>query len=139
MDDKGRVAVPAKHRDVLRASYGPQLIVTRGLVGKCLWIYPLEEWRLFKTRLSASGLGGSKLVRLQRLMFASAEACEMDRSGRIMLPDSLVSKAELEKEIMFVGMDSHIEVWRPDLWQAEEVELGDSQEALLDLLDDVVF
>jgi MraZ protein len=139
MDSKGRVAIPAKMRDVMRANYGPTLMVTRGLLGRCLWLFPLEEWTALKDRIADSGVGGTKLIKLKRLLYASAEACEMDKSGRILLPDSLAHIAGLEKEVMFVGMDAHIEVWRPDLWAAEEETLSDGEAALLGILEDIVF
>jgi MraZ protein len=138
-DSKGRVAIPAKMRDVLRANYGPTLMVTRGLLGSCLWLFPLEEWAALKDRISDSGVSGARLIRLKRLLYASAEACEMDKAGRILIPDNLAAQAELEKELIFVGMDGHIEVWNPKLWMAEEAQLSDSEAALLEMVEDIVF
>jgi len=139
MDSKGRVAIPAKMRDVLRTNYGPTLMVTRGLLGSCLWVFPLEEWGALKDRIAESGVSGARLIRLKRLLYASAEACEMDKSGRILIPDNLAIQANLEKEVMFVGMDGHIEVWKPEAWAAEEEQLSEGESALLEIVEDIVF
>ena len=139
MDTKGRVAIPAKHRDVLRERYGSKLMLTVGIEGQCLWLYPMEEWLEFRQRLKDTGLGGRRLIRLQRQMFASAEALDVDKAGRVLLPENLCRDAGMEKEVMFVGMDSRIELWSPSAWDAEQTSLIENQDELLEVLDDVQF
>jgi len=137
MDNKGRVAIPAIFRTLIRSNYGGQLIATHGLEGQCLWLFPLEEWVAFEKRIRGSGIGGRALIRLERVLIGSAEACDPDKAGRILLPDHLTTEAGLEKEVMFVGLNKRIVVWRPDLWLAEQERLR--AEETLEGLDDVVF
>lgn len=110
IDAKGRIIVPAKFRE----SLGDAFVVTLGLDG-CLFVYPNEEWQNFVTELK--GLPGSKEARqLQRYFMAGAADCEVDKQGRILIPSKLREQAGLEKDIVFVGVLSKIEIWSKERW-----------------------
>lgn len=112
IDAKGRVIVPAKFRETL----GDEFVVTLGLDG-CLFVYPNEEWLNFVSELK--NLPGSKEARqLQRYFMAGAASCEVDKQGRILIPTKLRVQAGLEKEVVFVGVLSKIEIWSKERWEA---------------------
>ena len=111
LDAKGRVIVPAK----LREDLGESFVVTLGLDG-CLSAYPMSEWEKFIDKLKE--LPGTKEARmLQRHFMAKAAPCEVDKQGRTLLPAKLREYAGLEKEIVFVGVLSKIEIWSKKRWE----------------------
>ena len=112
IDIKGRIIIPSKFREAL----GDEFVVTQGLDG-CLFVYPNEEWMNFVTQLK--NLPGSKEARqLQRYFMAGAATCEVDKQGRILIPNKLREQAGLEKDIVFVGVLSKIEIWSKDKWES---------------------
>lgn len=112
IDAKGRVIVPAKFREAL----GEEFVVTLGLDG-CLFVYPDDEWQEFVAKLK--DLPGNKDARqLQRYFMAGAAACEVDKQGRILIPTKLRNHAQLEKEIVFVGVVGKIEIWSKEKWDS---------------------
>lgn len=112
IDAKGRIIVPAKFREAL----GNEFVVTLGLDG-CLFLYPNDEWKSFVSQLKE--LPGSKEARqLQRYFMAGAATCEVDKQGRILIPANLREKALLEKDIVFVGVLTKIEIWSKERWEA---------------------
>ncbi len=111
IDAKGRVIVPAKFREEL----GDKFVLTLGLDG-CLFVYPDEEWENFVNKLRE--LPGSKEARqLQRYFMAGAVTCEVDKQGRILIPLKLREKAELCKDVVFVGIVGKIEIWSKERWE----------------------
>lgn len=114
IDTKGRVIVPAKFREAL----GDSFVVTLGLDG-CLFVYPMDEWQDFVRQLKE--LPGSKEARkLQRYFMAGAAPCDVDKQGRVLIPSNLREKAGLEKDIVFVGVMSKIEIWSKERWEEND-------------------
>ena len=112
VDAKGRIIVPAKFREEL----GEEFVVTLGLDG-CLFVYPNNEWISFVNELK--GLPGSKEARqLQRYFMAGAANCEVDKQGRILIPQKLRDHAGLDKELVFVGVLNKIEIWSKERWES---------------------
>lgn len=118
IDAKGRIIVPSKFRE----SLGDEFVVTGGLDG-CLFVYPNDEWMEFIAQLK--NLPGSKEARqLQRYFLAGAANCEVDKQGRILIPNKLRESAALEKEIVFVGVLNKIEIWSKERWDSNN-DYGD--------------
>lgn len=114
IDEKGRIIVPSKFREQL----GENFVVTQGLDG-CLFVYSNEEWEVFVAGLK--NLPGSKEARqLQRYFMAGAVMCEVDKQGRILIPAKLRTQAGLEKEVVFVGVLSKIEIWSKERWEQND-------------------
>ena len=93
IDTKGRLIMPAKFRDVL----GDSFVVTKGLDG-CLFVYPDEEWNIFEEKLKTLPLTNKNARQFTRFFLAGAATCEVDKQGRILLPQVLREFAELEKD-----------------------------------------
>ena len=103
IDAKGRLIVPAK------------FIVTKGLDG-CLFVYPNDEWTRFEEKLKSLPLTNKNARQFTRFFLAGAAACEVDKQGRILLPQVLREFASLEKDVVLVGVASRIEIWSRERW-----------------------
>lgn len=122
IDTKGRVIIPSKFREEL----GEGFVVTVGL-DRCLYLYPKIDWEKFTTELNQ--LPFTKEAReFQRYFMQNAAECEVDKQGRILIPNMLRLSASLEKEIIFVGVISKIEIWDKDRFEKESS--GDSMEEI---------
>lgn len=113
VDTKGRMAIPAKFREELAEG----LVVTRGF-DQNLLVYPLSAWREVAARVNALPMGQPATRNLRRLLFASAADLELDKQGRILLPANLREYAGIGTEAIVAGMDSFLEIWSKDRWQA---------------------
>ena len=111
IDAKGRLIVPAKFREIL----GDNFIVTKGLDG-CLFVYPNDEWTRFEEKLKSLPLTNKNARQFTRFFLAGAAACEVDKQGRILLPQVLREFASLEKDVVLVGGASRIEIWSRERW-----------------------
>lgn len=119
LDSKGRLAIPTRYRDHLLNECLGQLICTIDIHQPCLLLYPLPQWEFIEQKL----VGLSSMVpeerRIQRLLLGHAAECEMDSAGRILLPATLRSYAQLHKELMLVGQLNKFEIWDADAWQQQ--------------------
>ena len=111
IDAKGRLIVPAKFREIL----GDNFIVTKGLDG-CLFVYPNDAWTRFEEKLKSLPLTNKNARQFTRFFLAGAAACEVDKQGRILLPQVLREFASLEKDVVLVGVASRIEIWSRERW-----------------------
>ncbi|SDB07195.1 division/cell wall cluster transcriptional repressor MraZ [Eubacterium oxidoreducens] len=119
IDAKGRLIVPAKFREAL----GDEFVVTKGLDG-CLFVYTNEEWANIEAKFREIPLTTKDARKFMRFFFASAASCEIDKQGRILIPSVLREYAELEKDVVSVGVLSRIEIWSKSKW-TEEGEFDD--------------
>ncbi|MCH1640368.1 division/cell wall cluster transcriptional repressor MraZ [Paenibacillus timonensis] len=112
IDDKGRIIIPAKFRDLLGSSF----VVTRGL-DQCLFVYPMQEWEVLEQKLKALPLMKSDARAFTRFFFSGATECEWDKQGRVNLPGSLRQYAKLEKDCIVLGVSNRVEIWSKDTWE----------------------
>ena len=111
IDAKGRLIIPARFRELL----GEEFILTKGLDG-CLSIYPMDAWEAFETKLRALPLTNKNARTFTRFFVAGATNCELDRQGRILVPQTLREFAGLEKEVVLAGNLDRIEIWSKEKW-----------------------
>lgn len=111
IDEKGRVIIPAKFRDEL----GTTFIITRGL-DNSLFVYPVEEWKQIEQKLKSLPFTRADARKFTRFFFSGAVECEVDKQGRVIIPNNLRSYAELTKECIFIGVSNRVEVWSKELW-----------------------
>jgi MraZ protein len=115
LDEKGRLLIPAKMRTEVA---GNVVILTRG-VENCLWLFPPEEWKTFSENLIGSTSLLSENGRLiQRRMIAPAQENEIDKAGRIVIPQTLREYAGLQKDCLVLGLKKYIEIWSETAYQA---------------------
>ena len=137
LDDKGRLSIPATLRRTLREIYAPHettLVVTR-FFENCLVVYPQPEWVVIQQRLLELPNEPS-LRAFTRQLCASANPCTLDRQGRLLVPPKLRRYAEIETDVVVLGVMRKLEVWSPRRWEAYEAqERGrfDSNPHLMDL------
>ena len=138
LDKQGRVAVPAEMREVLQETYGDEaLMVTKALHGKCLWAFPMAEWKSLTARMTEKVIGSEKTMRMRRKFITPARKCEVDKAGRILLPDPLREHAGLDKDVTFASQGRYLELWRPDEWVKTVAEDDANDADLLDVAADL--
>ncbi len=115
IDEKGRLALPARFREEL----GAGVVVTRGF-DTCLLVYPIAAWQPLAERVSALSVGDPDARVLRRMLFAHASDLQPDRQGRILLPADLRTWSGLEREAIVAGMHDYIEIWTPAGWEAQD-------------------
>ena len=109
IDVKGRMIVPSKFRDDL----GERFAVTKGL-DNCLFIFDLSTWNELEQKINALSLADSRDIK--RLLIGSKEELEVDKQGRILIPANLREFAQLEKDVIVVGLGTRAEIWSRSNW-----------------------
>lgn len=112
IDIKGRMIVPAKFREGL----GETFVLTRGL-DQCLFVYPMNEWEILEGKLKKLPLTKKDARSFTRFFFSGAVECEVDKQGRINIPQTLRNYSKLDKECVVIGVSSRIEVWSKEIWE----------------------
>lgn len=132
IDTKGRLSMPAK----LKADIGEKFVVTKGLEG-CLFVYSLTEWQNFEEKLRAFPLTNKNARTLTRFFLAGATECEIDKQGRFLIASNLREYANLEKEVVIIGVLGRIEIWDKQKWkefnEKENNSVEDIAESLAEL------
>ncbi len=131
LDDKGRVSLPSRMRSELP---GNILIITQG-IDRCLWLFPPEQWKTLSRKLmdtTSPFLARARLV--QRRIIAPAQEVEIDKAGRLAIPQSLREFARLTKDCVILGIEKYIEIWDSDqykaYWDENEAEFQAAAEEL---------
>lgn len=130
VDAKGRLAIPAKFREVLSAKYDERLIITH--FDQCLWAYPVSVWQELEKKIASFPQFLEEVKALQRVFVSAAVECPLDKQGRILLPQTLRDYAGLKDEAVLVGMTQRIEIWAKASW---EKIFNDSQKKLENMQD----
>ncbi len=112
IDAKGRFAVPAKFR--LALEHGA--VVTKGL-DRCLFLYSMEEWTKLAEKLSQLPISQADTRAFSRLMLAGAMDVQLDKQGRIILPDYLRTYADMKKDVVVTGLYNRLELWDESIWK----------------------
>lgn len=124
IDDKGRLAIPAKFRqDVLGDSDEGSVIVTN--FDRCLSAYPLREWEALETKLASLPQFDPKVVAFQRYFISGATECPIDKAGRILIPQNLRQLAGIERDCIIAGQLKKFEIWSAENWQREFACIAD--------------
>ncbi len=132
LDDKGRVAVPAK----FRAKLGDGAIITRGL-DRCLFVFGASEWRSLAEKLVSLPLAQSNSRAFVRLMLAGAVDVRFDNQGRVLIPDYLREYADIKKHVVVTGLYSRIEIWDSERWNKYKKQTEDSSEEIAEQLSEL--
>jgi MraZ protein len=124
LDDKGRLAIPAKFRSLLKKG----AVVTKGL-DNCLFLYTKEQWAEMAPKFAGLPISQSKTRAFARHMLAGAMDLEFDNQGRITLPEYLRKFSGLKKKIIIAGLYNHLEIWDEDSWNSykENTEKNSNQ------------
>jgi len=132
VDEKGRLAIPVKFRDVLKAG----AIITRGL-DKSLFIFSLTEWDTLAKKLIALPLAQGNSRAFARLMLAGAADVKLDQQGRILVPDYLREYAGIGKQAVVAGLYNRIEVWNAETWQEYKTKTESASDEIAEKLGEL--
>ncbi len=112
IDAKGRLIVPSKFREAL----GDTFVVTKGLDG-CLFVYDNEEWNAFEEKLKSLPITNKEARQFARFFLAGAAEVEVDKQGRILVPNILREFAQISKDVVLIGVASRIEIWSKERFE----------------------
>jgi len=129
MDDKGRLAIPARFREAL----GEGVVITRGF-DRCLMGFPRAIWETLAQQVSGLSLGQGEARNLRRLLFSGAADIMMDRQGRILIPQNLREYAGLGEQVIVAGLNTHFEIWTGERWRAVLDTLDENASAFAEQL-----
>lgn len=130
LDAKGRIIVPAKFRDGL----GDTFILTRGL-DQCIFAYPKTEWNLLEEKLKQLPLTKKDARKFTRFFLSGASECQVDKQGRVNIPQVLRSYASLNKTCVITGIANRIEIWDEALW---ETYIEESEQSFAEIAENLI-
>jgi MraZ protein len=133
LDAKGRLTVPARHRDVIAATAGGQLTLTKHPAG-CLLVFPRPAWESFRDKVAALPMSAEGW---KRVFLGNAMDVEIDGASRLLVSPELRAAAGLAKDTMLLGMGSHLELWDAERYAAHEAAV--MAQGLPDALQDFSF
>ena len=118
VDEKQRIAIPKKIRDKFVTSAKPDLIYIAPGTDGSLAMYTEEAFSTLAERIAAASPAEQDVRAFSRLLYARAEAVDVDKQGRVRIPTELARLAELKSEAVLVGVRDHLELWDSTRWQA---------------------
>ncbi|MBW2248428.1 MAG: division/cell wall cluster transcriptional repressor MraZ [Deltaproteobacteria bacterium] len=121
IDSKGRIIIPARFRDVIKAQGSNGVMVSR--MDGALVAYSYDEWRKIETRILSLAEKSENMRRFRRVFIGGAFECSCDKQDRILIPQNLRQYSEIEKEIVLVGVLDHFEIWSRKSWDRENIHL----------------
>ena len=116
LDAKYRMIIPSKDREEL----GMRCVITKG-IDRCLYVYPIREWEAFAEKLAKLPKADSKARHFVRHFYGNAEECEVDKQGRVTVPQALRAYAGIDKELMTIGNGEKIEVWGRSVYKDSDI------------------
>lgn len=133
LDAKGRLAIPSR----FRASLENGVVLTRG-IDRCVTAYPMQEWEELASRIAKLPMTDRNARQFRRMMFAEAANLELDRQGRVVLPAELRAFAEIDREVVVIGVHTSFEIWRPERWDEMQATVDDESESIASHLADLL-
>jgi MraZ protein len=132
IDEKRRVALPAKFRRVL----GKTLVITRGL-DSCLFVFSETQWAKIVEKLDHLSVGQADSRAFGRYLFAGAAEIEVDQLGRILIPPELAQHAHLESRTVMIGVNDRCEVWNEGAWDAYRLSVEREADRVAEKLGEI--
>lgn len=125
LDAKGRLVLPAKIKVQLPESNGTELMLQRGFE-PCLVLYPLIEYKKIYNKIAGLNEFNQEFRMLQRNFFRGNALVDLDTMGRFLIPKPMLKYAQLEKQVIVVGVGNRVEIWNSDIFQ--EFKINDQIE-----------
>lgn len=116
VDAKGRISLPVRFRELIQAHGDARLVLAPDPFDCCLHLYPVRAWDEFEAKVTAMPSMARHAVRFRRLYVSAAVECELDSSGRVLVPPHLRERAKLDKDAVWAGMGQKIELWSKGEW-----------------------
>jgi MraZ protein len=136
IDDKGRVSVPARFREILLATKDDRVVITNFLMSsaRCLDVYPHAAWVELEERLRAKPQFDQRVLRFQNYYVAAAQDCVLDKQGRILLPPSLREYAGLKRDVVFTSALGKFRIWDQEQWKRV---FGEAEQSIMERPEDL--
>lgn len=132
IDEKGRLSVPSKFREVLSAQNENELILTD--FDSCLAAYPKGEWRELEEKIRKLSPLQKEVRNFLRLFYSSATEVSLDSQGRILIPPQMRERAGLGREVVLLGLLNKIEIWSKKSWEEFEAHSAGTFEEIVSKL-----
>ena len=132
VDPKGRMALPPKFRSILKGG----AIITRGL-DSCLFLFGASEWLVLAKKLKALPLTQSDSRAFTRLMLSGAMDVDIDKQGRILIPDYLRAYAGMKRGAVVIGLVNRVEVWSEERWRTYKGRTEKNSDRIAESLNDL--
>lgn len=116
LDAKGRIVLPARHREHLSEICSNQIIITVDPDQPCLLMYPLNEWEIIEEKIDELSSFNDMTRRIKHLLLGNINEAEVDANGRFMIKNTLREHASLKKKVALVGMGKKFEIWDEAAW-----------------------
>ncbi len=136
LDNKGRIIIPSKFREISKENYIEKFYITRGL-DVCLFMFPQDEWKTQEAKFKNLSFTKRESRKFNRLFFSGAVEIIPDKQGRILLPSYLKSYASIKRDIMLIGVSNRIEIWSMEKWDEFYKTSKDSFEDIAEKLIDL--
>ena len=134
LDTKGRLIMPSK----LREELGCTFMITKGL-DNCLYVYPNDEWQQFADKLNQLPMTNESARQFKRFFNSGAVKCETDAQGRVIIPQTLRTFANIEKDVVIIGNGEKAEIWNKEAWDEINNEESLNMDEIADKLDELDF
>jgi len=118
LDAKGRLAIPARHRELLLAAAEGSLVLTAH-PHRCLLLYPSPAWQPIRDQILKASSLDTRAASIKRVLVGNARTEALDAAGRLLVANELRDYANLEKTVYLVGMGSHFEIWSEAGWKQQ--------------------
>lgn len=115
LDNKDRVIIPAKFREIFKENYVEKFFITRGL-DQCLFVFTEESWRVQEKKFRDLSFTKGEARKFNRLFFSGAGEVICDKQGRILIPSYLKSYADIKTDVVIIGVSDRIEIWSKEKW-----------------------
>lgn len=132
IDEKGRLAIPMKFRAALMSG----AVVTRG-IDRCLSLYTKQSWEGVAHKIASLPVSKKNTRAFARHMLAGAMDVEIDRQGRMMLPDYLRAYASVKKKVVIAGLADRLEIWDAATWQKSKAETEKGSDEIAEQLGEL--
>ena len=132
IDSKGRLIVPSKFREIL----GDDFVITKGLDG-CLFLYPVDEWKIFEKKLRTLPLTNKNARTFTRFFLGSAVDGTLDKQGRVLISSALRTFAGLDKEVVLVGVLERVEIWDKAKWDENNAVVEENMDDIASQMEEL--
>lgn len=134
LDDKNRLIIPVK----FRAALSEGVVVTRGLDG-CLWLYPKSGFQKLAENISKLPITQANSRNFSRLMLSGAMDLELDKIGRVVLPNYLKEYSSIKNQVVMAGVYDRIEIWPADVWNKFKGDMEEKSTEIAENLSETGF
>ncbi len=129
VDEKGRVAIPAR----FRRRFADGLVMTRGL-DRCLFVHTAADWAALAEKIAKLPLTQADARSFARLMFSGATDAQLDRQGRVIIPGYLREYAGIQGDVVIIGVNTRLEIWARDSWAQMRAKVEEEGEFIAEQL-----